>query len=213
MHRSMSRTNVLALSVLCLFASLRQATAFDISPSGTQLAAYYDSLDVEHHWLPGQRISWRSGDPSTQGGTSSTHCSAFVAAACAGLDVYILRPPQHKQTLLANAQHDWLAEAGRDQGWRRVATAVAAQRAANRGELVVATYGNPDPKKPGHIALVRPSRKGTTAIDGEGPDVIQAGAHNRNRVALSHGFGNHKGAWQNGEVLFYAHDAKLGGGP
>ena len=207
MHRPGHCKTILTLTILLAAgsATLRQANAYDISPAGARLAAYYDSLDVEHHWLPGEKISWRSGDPSPKGGNGATHCSAFVASACAGLDVYILRPPEHKQTHLANAQFEWLAAAGKEKGWRPVATPAEAQQRANRGELVVAAYRNPDDTKPGHIALVRPSLKSNSAIASEGPDVIQAGGHNRNRVALKSGFGNHPGAWQNHEVRFYAH--------
>jgi hypothetical protein len=198
-------------SLLALLASsAKSAVAYDVTPAGERLSRYLDGLDVEHHWLPGEGISWRSGEPSPKGGTSSTHCSAFVAAACAGANVYILRPPEHKQTLLANAQYEWLAEKGREQGWQRVASAAEAQQRANRGELVVATYHNPDAKKPGHIALVRPSRKPTAALAAEGPDIIQAGGHNHNRAALVEGFHSHPTAWRNGEVAFYAHTVEEG---
>ncbi len=205
MNRLPRRASAIGLSLCCLIGLANRATASGISPAGEKLAAYYDSLDVEHHWLPGEKINWRTGDPSPKGGTSSTHCSAFVASACAGKDVYILRPPDHKQTLLANAQYDWLAGEGSKKGWRRIATAGEAQQAANRGELVVATYINHDTTKPGHIALVRPSTKSSAAIAAEGPDIVQAGGHNHNKVALIHGFANHKGAWENHEILFYAH--------
>jgi hypothetical protein len=188
----------------------RTAVAYDVTPAGERLSRYLDTLDVEHHWLPGERISWRSGDPSPKGGTSSTHCSAFVAAACAGANVYILRPPEHKQTLLANAQYEWLADKGRDQGWQRVASAAEAQQRANRGELVVATYRNADVKKPGHIVLIRPSRKSSATIATEGPDIIQAGGHNHNRAALVDGFRSHASAWRNGEIAYYAHAVENG---
>jgi hypothetical protein len=196
---------VYASLLVLLASSTRWAAAHDVTPTGERLSHYLDGLDVEHHWLPGERISWRSGDPSPKGGTSSTHCSAFVAAACAGANVYILRPPEHKQTLLANAQYEWLADKGREQGWQRVASATEAQQRANRGELVVATYRNPDAKKPGHIVIVRPSRKSSATIAAEGPDIIQAGGHNRNRAPLVDGFRSHPSAWRNGEIAYYAH--------
>ena len=45
--------------------------------------------------------------------TDPTHCSAFVASFSKQLGVYMLRPPDHSPTLLANAQMRWLScEAG-----------------------------------------------------------------------------------------------------
>jgi len=41
-----------------------------------------------------------------------THCSAFAAAVAMYLDIYLPRPPNHGQTLLANAQTQWLSGEG-----------------------------------------------------------------------------------------------------
>ena len=71
-----------------------------------------------------------------------THCSAFVAAFAKKLGIYILRPPEHGQVLLANAQNEWLPSAGAAQGWRAVSNALEAQALANSGVLVVASYHN-----------------------------------------------------------------------
>jgi hypothetical protein len=45
-----------------------------------------------------------------------THCSAYVAAAAFYLDIYILRPPNHQQLHLANAQVSWLGADGVENG-------------------------------------------------------------------------------------------------
>ena len=90
-----------------------------------------------------------------------------------------------------------------------MASPVEAQRLANLGELVVASYRNHDPHRPGHIALVRPSPKSDTAIAAEGPQVIQAGRSNYNRASLMEGFIHHPDAWRNGEIAFFAHAPNL----
>ena len=69
-----------------------------------------------------------------------------------------------------------------------VPTWAEAQRLANRGTLVVASYLNQDRRKPGHIAVVRPSAKDAKAIETEGPDIIAAGRRNYNRTSLVQGF-------------------------
>jgi hypothetical protein len=68
-------------------------------------------------------VDWQTGLPD--GKTEHfegkhTHCSAFVASAAKQLGVYILRPPEHGQILLANAQYDRLAAAGQASGWTPV---------------------------------------------------------------------------------------------
>src|SRR5882762_4929626 len=146
----------LLLSTL-LFAHLALATP--ITEQGEKLIAYLDSLKVEEYWLSGAIVDWRTGLPTGQpikDEGKHTHCSQFAAAACERLGVYLLRPPEHGAVLLANAQFDWLPEKGREAGWSAVSDGVAAQDLANRGSVVVAIYKNHDPKKSGHIAIVRP---------------------------------------------------------
>ena len=80
------------------------------------------------------------------------------------------------QTLLANAQQGWLlTAAARKVGVGRLVA--RGQRLANRGQVVVASYRNSNPHRPGHIALVRPSTKSaaTRPVASEGPDLIWAG--------------------------------------
>lgn len=183
-----------------------------ISPEGRQLATVLDSMRVEEHWPAGVIVNWRTGEPTGKPVTDTgrhTHCSQFVAAASERLGIYILRPPEHSAVLLANAQFDWLPEQGLAKGWTPVADGVTAQDLANRGRLVVAVYKNHDPKKSGHIAIVRPGQKTPAQIAGEGPDVIQAGGTNFNSTNLKRGFANHPKAFANGEIRFYSHPVEM----
>lgn len=189
-----------------------------VSAAGQWLAKSLDRMDVEHHWLRGDaHVAWRSGIPLlpkhgkqlTPLNANETHCSAFAAAAAENLGIYLLHPPEHSHVLLANAQHDWLAsDAGRNAGWTPIDSPLAAQQAANQGELVVAVFKNPDARNPGHIAVVRPSEKRVVSVEAEGPQVVQAGVKNYGSVDLKTGFRRHPGAWTVGGkhgVKFYAH--------
>jgi hypothetical protein len=170
----------------------------DHNTPAENLTAHFDQMDVTHHWIAGAHVDWETGDPDGLPVSKTghhTHCSAFVAAACERMGVYILRPPEHGQDFLADAQADWLES---DKGWSKFANKVQAQQRANAGELVVAIYKNPDPKLPGHVALVRPSAGSET-------EIIQAGLTNYNRATLREGFKNHLGAFENNLIKFYAH--------
>jgi hypothetical protein len=197
----------LLIAVLALYRPAA-APAGDISGKGQRLGQALDAMDVEHLWLPGRYVNWETGRALKRrvtDGKPHTHCSAFVAAACKRLGVYILRPPDHSETLLANAQYDWLREEGRRHGWKPVRDPHEAQHFANKGYLVVATYKNHSRKRPGHIALVRPSTRGDEVIEHDGPAIIQAGGTNFNRTSLARGFRGHPSAWRDREVRFYAH--------
>ena len=194
------------------FAFFGSVQAAEITPKANQLASRIDGLDVENHWPAGMHVHWETGVPDGKPEISAgkhTHCSAFVAAAAKMFGVYILRPPEHAQILLANAQYDWLANEGERNGWRSVRTDVEAQDYANRGFLVVATYKNHHDDKPGHIAIVRPSNKSEAAIRNEGPQVTQAGGTNYKSTSLRRGFAGHPAAWEQHEVRYYAHAVDL----
>ncbi len=200
----------LRTAVLLLFVATTAARADDrttIFPGGAQLAQFLDALDVEHRWLAHTRVDWETGDATepSDDPAHSTHCSAFVAAVCKRLDVPILHPPDHPQKLLANAQLDWLKGQGPENGWRQLDNAADAQNLANRGQLVVAAFKNPDEKRPGHIVIVRPAAKTADQIVAEGPDIIQAGAHNYRRTTVRQGFGSHPMAFETGQILYFAH--------
>ena len=111
---------VLALPVLTASADATPRCGA-ITPAGERLAHILDDSDVAHCWLAGWHVDWRTGevDRAEPGGPEAkTHCSAFVAAMAERLRIYVLRPPEHRQNLLANAQMLWLRDHGAEQGWR-----------------------------------------------------------------------------------------------
>jgi len=199
------------LALLCLCCGLAQAGA--LSGKAKEVLAIIDALDVEHRWPAGVHVDWESGLPDGKRVAVSaehkhTHCSAFAASAAKELGIYLLRPPEHKATLLANAQYDWLGgAAGAAAGWRSAGDALEAQRLANRGEFVVAVYRNHKADRPGHIAIVRPSEKSSDEIESDGPQITQAGGHNYRETNLRSGFAGHPSAWEKKkEVRFFAHE-------
>jgi len=186
----------------CLFAG-------EVTPGGVQLAERLTAMDVEHHWLPGHRLAdWRTGDPAPRKG--STHCSAFLAAACERFGIDMLHPPEHSENFLATAQTEWLRREGPRHGWTPVDSPFRAQELANQGQVVVVMYPSPDPAKSGHAALVRASDKSGAMLEAEGPQIIQAGAQNAASTSVKEGFRHHRGAWVSGHdftVQFFAHAA------
>jgi hypothetical protein len=183
-----------------------------VTPQAQQIFREIDAMGVESKWIAGEHVYWESGLPTGVPETSPgkhTHCSAFVAAAAKKLGIYILRPPEHGQQLLANAQNDWLAQEGLAHGWRKLADAREAQAAANRGMLVVASYHNHHDDRPGHIAIIRPGTKTSEQIAAEGPDVTQAGSKNATSISIKAGFAGHPAAWRDNEIAYYAHEVKL----
>lgn len=181
-----------------------------IRPDGARLARLLDRSGVGHLWLPHVHIDWLTGapDPSRPGWSpTATHCSAYAAAMADRMGVYLLRPPEHGQDLLANAQFRWLAGQGEAEGWREVGAAEA-QSLANRGFVVLAAYANPNLRRPGHIAVIRPSEKSLAALAADGPQDAQAGLHNALSVSVAEGFADHRGAWEAngaGGIRFFAH--------
>jgi hypothetical protein len=180
-----------------------------ISPAGHRLLDLLDHTNVEALWLAHEHVNWETGEPDRtadyEGPGKATHCSAFAAAVGKRVGVYMLRPPEHGQILLANAQAAWFhSPAGRDSGWREVQTAKEAQTLANQGTLVTVVYESPDPHKPGHIAIVRPAARPEHLLDENGPEITQAGQRNYVKTSTKVGFEHHPGAWPGG-VRYYAH--------
>jgi hypothetical protein len=179
-----------------------------VNEAGRRLAGTLDRMNVEAHWAAHEHVNWETGEPDRGGeneGPGHTHCSAFAAAVAKRLGIYLLRPPEHGQKLLANAQVEWLASReGREHGWSRVKDGLEAQGLANQGNLVVVVFANPDAKKPGHAAIVRPSGKSMRALEHDGPQIIQAGTHNHNSTVVRIGFESHPGAFPDG-VRYYVH--------
>jgi len=204
----MNRRQLLMFSVFAVVGPIMARAEDATSASAAKLFQIIDAMDVEKHWPAGVHIEWESGDPD--GGPVSvegkhTHCSAFVASAAKRLGIYLLRPPEHGQKLLANAQYEWLLSDGQAQGWVQLRVMKAAQDAANQGQFVLAAYHNHKDDKPGHIAIVRPSTKSAREIDAEGPQITQAGGTNYLSTTLKHGFAGHPSAWTRNEVRYWAH--------
>jgi len=199
----------LFLLATCLL--LPAASATPITSAGQQLAETYDSMNVSERWLAGQHVDWKTGEPDGKRGEHASHCSGFVAAACDQLGAYILRPPQHGQTLLANAQHAWLINDGGSKGWVRIHRLAEAQDLANRGFLVVASYKSPDPERSGHICLVRPADKSAEQIENEGPEVISVGMENYPDTTMKQAFSHHPGAFSKREISLFVHATPFSG--
>jgi len=207
-HPSSMRIGIRLLALVFPFLFTLSASAGTITADGQRLATSLDAMNVESHWPAGIHVNWETGIPDGKPEESAgkhTHCSAFVAAAAMNLGIYILRPPDHGQILLANAQYDWLETEGAKNGWRALRDGQEAQQDANRGMLVVASYKNKHDDKPGHIVIVRPSDKTSSEILSEGPQVTQAGTINHRSIDLKEGFAGHPSAWKNNEVRYYAH--------
>jgi len=215
----------MAISVIVLQGFLLCAQ-MKVTDKGQELSKFFDGLQVDKKWLPSvAKIDWQTGELNTKKDEPATdpkdknqqpapaidkklhtHCSSFVAATCARLGIYILRPPEHSTVLLSNAQYDWLLEKGSEKGWNQVLLPTEAQELSNQGNLVVAVWKNPDMQKPGHIAIVRPCAKNDSQIATEGPDIIQAGIKNYVNTTLKEGFKSHKGAFENSEILFFSNE-------
>jgi len=193
-------TPMLLASFLC---------AGEVTPLGAQLTERFTAMDVEHHWLPGHRLSdWRTGEAAAR--TGSTHCSTFLAAACERIGVDMLHPPEHGEKYLATAQTEWLRWEGLKHGWAPVDSPFLAQELANQGQVVVVMFPSPDPVKSGHAALIRASGKSRAELEEEGPQIIQAGGQNATSTTVKEGFRHHRGAWVSAEefkILFFAHAA------
>jgi len=204
------------LALALVAAAPLPACARGEASNASALSAFLDSLRVESRWPAGVHVDWQTGLPDGKTETFEgrhTHCSAFVASAAKQLGVYILRPPEHGQMLLANAQFEWLRDRGAADGWVRLADTFEAQGAANAGRLVVATFENPDPQAPGHIAIVRPSDRDQTSLEADGASIIMAGEQNYNATTVRHGFANHPTAWDDNQIRYYAHDLRAGSIP
>ncbi len=184
----------------------QNTTSTEITPNGQKLVKLLDSSHLDRLWQKGYTVNWLTGVSISKTSSSLTHCSAYGAAIAYRLGVYLLRPPQHGQTLLANAQCVWLAtDSAKNLGWQKVSTALEAQNAADSGFLVVIGYQNPNPKSPGHFAIVRPAVKTLTLLNAEGPQESQSGNINSENISMKVGFSSHPLAFPNG-VIYYRHN-------
>lgn len=208
-------------TILLFLFTISFALGQDIMPvdsSGYMLRDFYLSLNVENLWTAGHHINWETGEPDDPGSKHEhkTHCSAFVAAACKRLNLYILRPPEHSQKLLANAQFEWLgSDEGLNKGWIQISDSnlfnvyLTAQQMANKGMVVVSVCENPDPSESGHSALVLPGEISKDSVYENGPLIIMAGTNNYNSVSLRKGFQRHIEEWPEKAIRFYYNKAIL----
>lgn len=184
-----------------------QACCGPVTPAGQALAAQLDATGVDHLWLAGQHVNWQTGEPDSgtedKGHGRASHCSAFVGAFAQQRGVYVLRPPQHSQILLASAQVAWLGSpAAQQAGWQALPDMRTAQTLANQGHLVLAAFPSPHPRKPGHIAIVRPAELSEAELQANGPQITQAGQQNYLSTTTRQGFRLHRGAWPEGIRYF-----------
>lgn len=200
-----------------------------IGDGGDRLRVFLDGTHVETRWIADYHVIWQTGQrngPPEGDPAHHTHCSAYVAAVALYLDLYILRPPNHAQVQLANAQVKWLDGGAGEPGptaaaagWTALGSSgddgalEAAVSAANLGKLVVAGYQQPPTEQAdgtttqgaGHICIVRPQQ--SYPAD-EGPQVATAGVQNFKSAAMRFAFGDHPLAWPNNIQLF-VHDTAL----
>ncbi|HEY0307068.1 MAG TPA: hypothetical protein VGB94_02845 [Acidobacteriaceae bacterium] len=210
-----SQTSVLPAQESVTAATASASCCGIITPEGRRMLALLDSMDVEHHWLNHEHVDWVTGNQDRPdgytGSDKSSHCSAFAAAVGLKLNVYILRPPEHKLTFLASAQGEWLAsKTAIDAGWSNIPDPARAQHLANLGAFVVVDYVSPDPHTPGHIAIIRPSEKTAAQLAHDGPEITQSGATNYKDYVAAKAFMHHPGAWPN-EVRYYSHPVQWSG--
>ena len=135
----------------------------------------------------------------------ATFCNLFVSAATAALGCPIPHfvPIRFDlgvgawlfRELSANATNDWLRlpSEGPKQGWKQV-DITNARIQANAGRPTVASWKNPAPDGPGHIAMVLPSPEGGPLL------IAQAGAQCLFNASISAGFGQLVSATQ-----FFSH--------
>lgn len=204
---------LLSIGFVNLFYS---QASLEISSCGTSLKNYYLNLGVEQKWQSGQHIDWLTGLPDNPNATTGirTHCSAFVAAACYKQNIYILRPPQHRQELLANAQYDWLTSSqSKTFGWEPIVGNVLeeSQKKANDGYFVVIAAKNDDRHKPGHIALVMPAEISAEKLKESGPVLIQASTKNSANLSVKYSFRHHISDWNQPteNLIFYYNRQKF----
>lgn len=194
-----------------------------ISEGGERLRVFLDGTHVETRWIADHHVIWQTGQsngPAEGDPAHHTHCSAYVAAVALYLDIYILRPPNHKQLRLANAQVSWLGGVGTESGptaaesgWSSLGASGGAGvldnaiAAANAGRLVIAGYFQPPTQQPdgsqiqlaGHIVVVRPQEAFPPAT---GPQVATAGVKNFKSASMKFAFGDHPLAWPDNIQLF-----------
>ena len=183
-----------------------------ITANGAMLNAFLDSLQVTNYWLGGTSVNWLTGaaggsGPNKTAGTS-THCSAFAAAAAQLLGIYLLRPPDASDINLANNQADWFVT--NTAGWFAIAAMTNAQHLADAGLLVMASYKSASGS--GHIAILRASNRSDADVNATGPEECQSGEYNFGDTNIATGFNQHAGAFPSG-IKYFGHTVNYPVGP
>lgn len=169
---------------------IKVGESLPISRAGAILAQRLDGMDVENHWLPGQDVSWRTGNAvDDDPGPSSNGCE-FVAAVCARLKVVMAEPAP--ENFSPDSQYDWLVNEGTGSGWIALGGDVEAQLLANQGWVVVAAWKSSTPASDrsmdGQTAIVHPNSAPVEAVADHGPMITVAGPQNHTNIALKDGF-------------------------
>lgn len=102
--------------------------------------------------------------------------------------------------LNVNNTVDWLKNNADDIGYSEC-TAKEAQHAANRGEVAVTLWKNPNSTKSGHIQVVRPTPNGEEYNSSKGVYLAQAGSNNYNAIYLRDKYSS---SYQNA-LIYYTH--------
>jgi hypothetical protein len=177
---------------------------FPMSDAGRRLASLLNGMDVDHHWLPGERVDWKTGvavDSQDSAGPAS-NAGAFIEAVCTRLRVPMLAPSAGN--FVPTRQLGWLQQEGESKGWMSVSP-LDAQLLANQGWLVVAASKSDSPSS-SHVAVVRPDDRPLKEIINGGPRIIQVGKKNARDLALKQGFAGQ--TWEAGRITFFAHRTK-----
>jgi hypothetical protein len=180
---------------------IKTGQGLPMSAAGSALAARLDAMDVENHWLTGQKVSWKTGNPIADDKGPASNGGAFVAAVCARFKVSMLEPAP--ENFLPENQYDWLLNDGTGAGWVQVGD-IEAQLLANQGWVVIAAWKSKaaggDRSLAGQTAIVRPNGKAAAEVAKRGPQIIVAGTKNRNDSALKDSFPAQAG----NDVIFVA---------
>jgi hypothetical protein len=169
---------------------IKEGAGLPISRAGAILAERLDGMDVENHWLAGQDVSWKTGNPIDDDHGPSNNGCEFVAAVCARLKVVMAEPvPEH---FYPDSQYNWLVNEGTGSGWVALGGDVEAQLLANQGWVVVAAWKSSAPaddrSMDGQTAIVHPNSAPVETVADHGPTISIAGPQNHSSIALKDGF-------------------------
>jgi hypothetical protein len=182
--------------------AIQEGQGLPISRTGALLAERLDGLDVENHWLPGQDVSWKTGNAADDNPGPASNGGQFVAAVCARMKVVMAEPVP--EDFFPDMQYDWLVDEGTASGWVAVGGDVEAQLLANQGWVVVAAWKSPTPagdrSLDGEMAIVHPDSRPVEAVADRGPTITAAGQQNHADIALKDSFP--QAAWD--QVIYMA---------